>query len=128
MKTLDIAETVKTAVPIMNRTQRLRHWASLVRPHRGPLLIFHNLEFWDKYQLAATSPTVMAAYNNLTAFALAENDPSFQAQGLGLGSTFKQHMDFFELSQMELHAFSCDCGGMISNQQMADRIERLAKT
>jgi len=36
-------------------------------------------------------------------------------------------MDFFELSQSDIHAFSCDCGGSISNAKMADRIEKIAR-
>jgi hypothetical protein len=35
-------------------------------------------------------------------------------------------MHFFELSQHELHEFSCDCGGVITNDEMAKRINTLA--
>ena len=125
MKTLDIAETVKTATPVTTRTLRLQHWARLVRGSRTNLLIFHNLEHWSKIDLTTTAPRSHSGRYQ-TAFHLAENDPGFQAQGLKQGSSFAQHMQFFELTQAQLHEFSCDCGGSISNTQMADRIEGLA--
>jgi hypothetical protein len=33
---------------------------------------------------------------------------------------------FFDLSREELADFSCVCGGSINNNEMADRIERIA--
>ncbi len=56
------------------------------------------------------------------------------ATELGLLSSVAPHvmtrreklLRFFELSKNDLHEFSCDCGGVIRNDTMADRIEAVA--
>lgn len=104
--------------PVMTRKEKLMHWAKLVRQHRSYLYIFHRLEDWNAEQLAK-------AYHHDSAFTLASRDPAFKAAGLKSGYV-GEAMKFFELSQQQLHEFSCDCGGEIRASSMADRIERLA--
>jgi hypothetical protein len=67
-------------------------------------------------------------------FATALADPLFREQGL-VGTPLndgtpavspRQIMDFFELTQEQLHEFSCNCGGQLTGATIADRIERLA--
>jgi hypothetical protein len=51
----------------------------------------------------------------------------FKSVGLNGPATVQGAMNFFELTQDELHEFSCDCGGRISNSMMADRITAIAE-
>jgi hypothetical protein len=56
---------------------------------------------------------------------VAASDPVLQSAGL-IGETIKNVREFFELSDQDIHRFSCDCGGTISNDVMAKRIRNLA--
>jgi hypothetical protein len=60
-----------------------------------------------------------------SAFALAASDPILRDEGLTTHNVYDA-AKFFELSPHELHEFSCDCGGHISNELMARRIEAIA--
>jgi hypothetical protein len=130
MKHLDIA-SILDAVPIKpkappkpTRAQKLMHWAHLVNKQRRHLALFHNLEYWDRTQLVRKVKEISGPYSN--AFTVAINDPALQQAGLKTDASIKDIMDFFELSQAELHEFSCDCGGDISNSMMAGRLAHLA--
>ena len=83
-----------------------------------PLYLFNNLEYRDagewKYLSHAASP-----------FALAAQDNILYVAGLRSGSV-GDAQEFFELSRQELAEFSSVCGGSINNNEMAERIERLA--
>ncbi len=123
MKTLDIRQ-LEGAMPVqaqMTRREKLRHWAQLVRRCNDDLLLYSNLEHMGREWLAGNPMN-----HERTAFGLAARDATLQAQGLRLDSSLADGMQFFELSQSQLHEFSCDCGGHISNLHMADRIEKLA--
>lgn len=103
----------------MTRQEKLLRWAELVRAVSHQLYIFSNLERWNPGDLAAaTQPE--------SAFQIAADDPVFRAAGLN-GNTPAAAMNFFELSLRDLHEFSCDCGGHISNEAMASRIASIAK-
>lgn len=115
MKEVDLQEQV-TAVAL-TRKEKLTRWAQLARQHTHAFSLVHLLERWRGEELSRTLPS--------TPMALAAADPVFQAAGLQ-GSSAADTMKFFELNQDELHAFSCDCGGHISNSDMADRIDHLA--
>lgn len=117
----------------MSRREKLLLWAGMIRAHHGPLQLYHLLERYSDDQLKEARFTT----NDQSAFGIAVNSPVFQAAGLptkpsgilGNGpksSSMKETMGFFELSQRELHEFSCDCGGQLSNEDMAKRIERIA--
>ena len=60
-----------------------------------------------------------------SAFALAAKDSLLQDAGLTGDSVGDAHR-FFDLSREELADFSCVCGGSINNNEMANRIERIA--
>lgn len=111
------------AIPLkMTRQEKLQRWAKLVRETNSGLHLYNSLEYMSQAQLYAF--TVIADHR--TAFSVAVADPEFKAQGLEnhtLGGVLK----FFEISVHEAHAFSCDCGGSISNEQQARRIESLAR-
>jgi hypothetical protein len=62
---------------------------------------------------------------NPTALGVAVRSPEFQKQGIG--TTIHDVMKFFGLTQQQLHEFSCDCGGPITREQQARRIEGLAR-
>ena len=118
---------VKEKPAVMSRKARLLHWAGLVRRFWGDLYIFHLLEYQRPDQLHKIG-------HPSSAFDLAGNDPVLQDQGIKkdttqggvLTTSAAEVMRFFELSQQELHEFSCDCGGAISPERQADRIEAIA--
>ncbi len=121
-KPLSIAELESSVclVPLpMSRRDKLMRFAQVVRASGRMFFIFHGLEYYTQVQLKA-------AVHPSSAFAAAAADPILQDAGLK-GAAAIDAMGFFELSQQELHEFSCDCGGVISNAEMADRIERLAE-
>ena len=60
-----------------------------------------------------------------SAFALAAKDSLLQDAGLTGDSVGDAHR-FFDLSREELADFSCVCGGSINNNEIANRIERIA--
>jgi hypothetical protein len=119
-------EAVQRAHPVtpMTRQEKLSAWAELVEKYEGNLILYHRLEYVSQQQL---DDTIFHAENHYTpsAILLAIRHEPFQAEGIGnsVGSV----MRFFELSKAELHEFSCDCGGVISNEDQAKRIRNLAQ-
>jgi putative SOS response-associated peptidase YedK len=105
---------------IMTRKEKLLHWAELVRKAPRQLVIFDGLEHWTPRDLR--NPMLS---QGTSAFAVAASDEKFKEAGLK-DHTPAASMEFFELSQQDLHTFSCNCGGLISNEEMAARIQRLA--
>lgn len=121
MERVNEAELV-TAVPVMTRNQKLQRWADLIRAKWHRVYLWSNLEYMRKSDRDAVK-----VYGSDTAFALAAADKEFQAQGLSSNATITGVMDFFEISLDDAHKFSCDCGGEISNDQQARRIEQLIR-
>jgi hypothetical protein len=120
MKHVEVNDLV-SAVPVqLTRSEKLLRWAELVRKHRHYLYLYHNLEYRTRAQLCHE----YAIHTN-TAFDVAVKDPEFKAQGLKNDASVQDVLDFFELTVPQAHAFSCDCGGDIDNEEQARRIERL---
>lgn len=137
MRHVDPATAVQAAtvmplpLPIptpMTRQQKLLRWADLIARHAEGLRIFHHLEWMQEWQLAA-------AYDPRSAFAVALADPVLREAGItGDVSMFGKNdqlsalgaKKFFELSQAELHEFSCDCARAIAPSTMAERIRAIA--
>jgi|SRR5882672_3409224 len=112
-------EIALLAKPVMTRREKLLRFAAIVRSHRGrPFGLYHNLERWHPEQLNSIDLSG-------SAFAAAAADPILRDAGADL-HTVADAQRFFELSQHGLHEFSCDCGGAITNTDMANRIESLA--
>lgn len=112
--------TIGSAFPvidIMTRREKLNRWSRLVRQHDTRIQLLHELEYMDIYQLRRTG---MAN----TIFDIAANDPVFQQAGLASNDAAAS-VKFFEISRENLHHISCDCLGQLSNEQMADRIDRM---
>lgn len=127
MKHVDVLDALTTAAPVMirmTRREKLRRWADLIRATKGRLLIFHRLEYWTPGEMCRPV-TEFDLHPVPNAFEIALKDPVLQAEGLR-GNSIGDVQHFMQLSKEELHAFSCDCGGAISNEVMADRIERIA--
>jgi hypothetical protein len=128
----DTAEIVKQATPVadavlatpvMTRREKLLRWAQIIRNTPASMHLYHGLE----YQTPAFLDTMEITAGQNTAFALAAQDPILTDAGLPkTGGSIGDTMRFFELSQAELHEFSCDCGGSITNEAMADRLEKIA--
>lgn len=110
--------TAELQIVGMTKKEKLLRWARLIREASYQLYAWRGIEYCDMYQLNGLS-------NSNSAFSLAANDPIFQDAGIA-GHTVGDSMRFFELSQTELHPFSCDCHGTIHNEDMASRIELLA--
>lgn len=119
MEVLDLKDVESKSVALTRREKILR-WAAIIREHREPLRLFHNLEHWHAPQL-----TMELSQYGHSAFSLAAEDSVFKAAGLH-GSSVKAATEFFDLSRNDLHSFACDCGGLISNTQMAERLTRMA--
>jgi hypothetical protein len=126
------AETILSAVPLekpapqkMTRTEKLMHLASIVRK-RATVHMYHGLEYYREDAL----DSVIDGVGGIGIFGLAASDPILREQGFegdGRGRiSLRQVMNFFELTQEELHEFSCNCGGERTSAQIANRIERLA--
>lgn len=127
MKHVEIGELV-SAVPVkiapMTRSQKLTHWAGLIRQQAVPLHLMHGLEYLNPMQLVSYK---VGQLPGPCALGVAASDPVLQAQGLTAATSLGDAMRFFELTLHETHAFSCDCGGHISNEEQARRIERLVR-
>ena len=112
-----ISEMTSPFMP-MSRRDKLLRFAKIMREHRQEIYIFSNIEYygpadWDELR------------HPRSAFALAAADPVFRGAGL-TDSSAGAGAKFFELSRDDLHKFSCDCGGLLTNEEMARRIESLA--
>jgi hypothetical protein len=118
MQHLSQDQIMAMAKPIpMSRDDKLERWALLIERSPGPVLLFHGLEYKSRADLdRIVQPQ--------SAFALAADDPVLREAGL-TSQTVGDGMRFFELTKRHVHAFSCDCGGQISNRTMASRIRRL---
>ena len=103
---------------VMTRREKLLRFAMIVRTSQRNFVIFHHLEYM-------TEPQLRDAYHPESAFAAAAADPILSDAGLA-SDRVGEAQRFFELSKNDLHEFSCDCGGVIRNDTMADRIEAVA--
>jgi hypothetical protein len=119
VSTVEFEQDVATAITPMTRREKLLRFARVVRESSKQFVIFHMLEHAHPSTLAGVS-------HPHSAFAAAAADPILKDAGLA-GDSVADAMKFFELSQAELHEFSCNCGGVISNSEMASRIEKLAE-
>jgi len=111
-------EVALLAKPVMTRREKLLRFASIVRSWSRDFGLYHNLEGYQPEQLTSIGL-------NGSAFEAAAADPILRDAGLK-NESVGEAQQFFELSPHELHEFSCDCGGAIGKDDMANRIERLA--
>jgi hypothetical protein len=122
-KPLSVAEVdlqFTQTFPTLTKKAKLTRLASVVRAATGNLYIFDSIEDRDPADLNQLS-------HPHSAFALAAADSVLKDAGLKSG-TVGAAKTFFELSTDELHAFSCNCGGAVTNNEMARRIENIATT
>jgi len=111
-------EVALLAKPVMTRREKLMRFAAIVRSHQRVFGLFRNLEHFSPEQLQQIGITN-------SAFEAAAADPILRDAGL-IGEYVADAQRFFELSQYDLHLFSCDCSGAITNNDMARRIEDIA--
>jgi hypothetical protein len=137
---LQLAEPIEVKPP-MTRREKLMRLAEIARAGRPGLLktilaklgwdtyyanswhIFHRIEYATKADLAQ--------YHSVASvFDAAVRDPVLYDAGLradqGDSVSVARAMQFFELTQAQMHPMSCDCGGSITNAEMATRIEGMA--
>lgn len=103
---------------VMTRREKLQRFAKIVRESNSQFFIFHQLEYLQPGMLES-------ANHSQSAFHAAATDPILADAGLKDG-TVGSAMKFFELGREDLHEFSCNCGGHITNSMMADRIDKIA--
>lgn len=117
--TADQLASLPVAIPLMTKRQKLSRLAALVRAAPYPVTTFHNVEYMSPAQKR------MNFSHPQSVFSLAATDPAFKAEGMQ-GASIADGQKFLELSNDDLHAFTCDCGGQLSNEQIARRLEALA--
>jgi hypothetical protein len=122
MKQLDIVANADTVT--LTKAEKLVRWASLIRKHREPIAIYHELEHWDR---SMRQQPLIPPHGTASAFTIAGADPVFASLGLGSTPSLDDVTKFFELNREQVHAFSCDCGGHITNEEQARRIESFAR-
>lgn len=110
--------SLPVAVPVMTKRDKLFRLARLIREFPYNLHLFSNIEHRHPSELVGLA-------HPLSAFTVAAQDGILKDAGL-TGPTVNEAQKFFQLSRDELHAFSCDCGGHLTNDQMARRVESLA--
>jgi hypothetical protein len=144
-KPLNVAERAKLQLadvaPVLSRREKLLRLAEIARKGRPSFLttvlaklawdkyyarqwyIFHRVEFAPKDALKTMSSPA-------SVFDAALSDAVLYDAGLrpdhGESVSVANAMQFFELTQTQMHPMSCDCGGAISNEEMARRIENMA--
>ena len=115
---LSAAQVAELVTTTLTKREKLLHLARILRGAPIHLFMFSNVEYMSAIDKQMTS-------HPYSAFALAAADPILKDAGL-TGSSVADGERFFELTRDELHAFSCDCGGHISNDQMARRVDAIA--
>ena len=116
---LEVTALQEHTVKVLTKKEKLTRFAELVRKNDGVCSLYHLLERCDLATKMATG-----IVGSSTAFGIAAADPVFQAGGIGQSVSSAQK--YLELSDEELHEFSCDCGGMLSNDEQADHIQDIA--
>jgi len=107
----------------MTKEEKLKAWAELVEHYTGgTLTLYHRLEYMPQDALDNAVFLEGMSYPP-SAILLAIRHEPFQAEGIG--TSIGSAMRFFELTKDELHEFSCDCGGAITNKDQAERIRSL---
>lgn len=115
---------VETTKP-MTKQEKLLRWAKLVRESsHDQMLLWHNLERYTPEQLRQVR--ILGGVPHPDAFHIAASDPVFNADGLPQQTDMAAIMGYFDLTQVQLHAFSCDCGGALDKDTIATRIENFA--
>ena len=118
MQHLSHDQITAMAQPIpMSRDDKLERWALINRTKLERIFIFHRLEYRSHEDLTRLA-------NPGSAFASGAADPVLKVAGLN-SECVGEGMRFFELSKDDVHAFSCDCSGSISNSSMAGRVRGL---
>jgi hypothetical protein len=122
MKELSLAEMKQLEVPApLTKAQKLERFATLIDGARLVLGLYHRLEFASQ-----ETKDDMSVLGSRTAFDVAAQDQTFKEAGIG--HTVGSVQRFFELSNEELHAFSCDCGGRLTNVDQSRLIRDIART
>lgn len=114
-------EALNKASPVkeMTRVEKLTRWAELLRKCGHAIYLGDRIEYLSPEARDATewmcSPMSVAAA-----------DPVLTDAGLKNG-TIGEAKRFFEITDEDVHAFSCNCGGHQTGANMASRIDAIAK-
>lgn len=115
--------TTVSATPV-NRESILLRAADMVkgRTSKAPLALFHNIEFDDR----KTFRGKLIAGTVLEVIAQAAADLGKPVTDDASKATIGDIMDAGLLKREQIHTVSCDCGGAISDDEAAGRIEGFA--
>lgn len=105
---------LEVAAPTMTRNDKLERWASVVEKYQHYLIQFDRLEHRTPVERERCSQPG-------SALDLASQDPVLKDAGL-TGGTVGEVKKFFELSDQQIHEFSCNCDGSHSSQVVSSRI------
>lgn len=111
---------VVSAFPVMTKKEKLLRFAQIIRAAKQPFVIFNGIEYLTLRELDKI-------VDPRSAFAAAAADSVLRDAGMPATGTAGDAKRFFELTAYELHAFTCNCGGHISNEDMAKRVEWIAE-
>lgn len=115
---LSAAQIAELNTITLTKRDKLYRLAYILRAEPCNVYNFSGVEYMTPHERRmASHPQSM--------FALAAADSVLKDAGLA-GQSIGEGQRFFELSDNELHVFSCDCGGQLSNEQMARRVEAIA--
>src|SRR5205823_6655109 len=107
MKHVDVEKLVAEAVPLApslnTRKEKLLYLAKIVESQEFPMVtLYHMVEDWSRKNLIS-----FRVEDDNSVFGIALNDLHLREAGL-TGRSVMDHMNFFEVSQHELHEYSCN--------------------
>jgi len=105
---------------ILSRKERLERWATVLEAHDKRVRPFYGLEHMPRRERRE-------ARADDTPLAVAFADPVLRARGLS-GDTVGEVMNFFELTDRQMHAMFCDCHfqGTMTTSGVAGRLRAIA--
>jgi hypothetical protein len=116
MKQLREQDLLQSTPLVMTKRDKLLRLAQIARHStHSYFALFTGLEYVRSWASLREPYSIFEA---------AAADPVLRDAGLQ-SDTAGEAMRFFELTRNEMHSFCCGCGGGISNDEMARRIERL---
>lgn len=126
-KTLDQLVQIALVTPVatpLRRRDKLRLWAAQIDEWQSP---HYERVYLDGLRSVENSTLSELRCRRLPdALAIAAASPKLQAAGL-TAATVGEFMDFFDLSQMQLHRIACYCQVDMSCRAVARRIRSVAR-
>lgn len=122
----------KPEIKVLSRKEKLELWATIIEDYgieekkkynlRGPagVRMFHGIEHMER-------PRLRSQERDDTPTALAFGNPTLREAGLA-GAAIGHAMDFFDLTENEVHTIMCDCAHSSATDEVAKRIRGVGET